>query len=462
MQLNYFNFREFKDKYLITNELGFYSFVSEKTLKALVDERFEIIEPEVINELKDRLFIFDQNEDVFIEKASTVYRDNKRYLFSATCLHIFVLTNACNMSCVYCQAQDVKHTSKGMMTKETAKKAVDIALQSPGRDVVFEFQGGEPLSNFPVIQFIIEYAEANKNDKDIHYSMVTNTLLITDEIIDFCKEHNVSISTSLDGNEVIHDNNRKTVAGKGTYAVVEQNIRYMQAQGVSIGAIQTTTKKSLDGPKEIVDTYEKMGLHYIFIRPLTPLGYASSNWASIGYTAEEFLDFYEKCLDEIILLNKSGYEMVEGHAVIFLRKMLCQISDNYMELRSPCGAGVGQVVYYYDGKIYTCDEARMLAEMGMPDFCIGDVDNNYDELMDSKVCKITCQSSVLESIPQCCDCVYHPYCGVCPVINYAKENNLYSRQANGYKCKIYRGILDLLFNYIDADAEVVEIFKKWL
>ena len=37
------------------------------------------------------------------------------YLFEATCLHIFVMTNACNMCCVYCQAQDSEQLYKGMI-----------------------------------------------------------------------------------------------------------------------------------------------------------------------------------------------------------------------------------------------------------------------------------------------------------------------------------------------------------
>ena len=45
--------------------------------------------------------------------------------------------------------------------------------------------------------------------------------------------------------------------------------------------------------------------------------------------------------------------MSEGHARIFLKKILMGYSENYMELRSPCGAGIGQMAYYYDGNIYT-------------------------------------------------------------------------------------------------------------
>ena len=91
-----------------------------------------------------------------------------------------------------------------------------------------------------------------------------------------------------------------------------------------------------------------------------------------------------------------------------------------MELRSPCGAGIGQIAYYYDGNIYTCDEGRMLAEMGDDSFKLGNVyDNTYDELINCNNCKAACISSVLESLPTCHDCVYSPYCGTCPVTNLA-------------------------------------------
>ena len=34
-----------------------------------------------------------------------------------------------------------------------------------------------------------------------------------------------------------------------------------------------------------------------------------------------------------------------------------------MDLRSPAGAGMGVVVYNYNGNVYASDESRMLAEM---------------------------------------------------------------------------------------------------
>lgn len=463
MKYNYFNFKKYKNRYLITNEMGFYYFLAPDEFQSLVTCRFNAMKSNVLKELQERLFIYDVDDDVFVENACNIYRDSKSYLFQATSLHIFVMTNACNMSCVYCQAQTSAQERKGLMSFETVEKAIEIALQAPGRSAVFEFQGGEPLLNFNTIRHAVEYTEQNKNNKEISYTVVTNTLLMTDEMICFFNEYKVSISTSLDGDLNIHDCNRPLAAGGGTYKNVCKNICRLQDGGVSVGAIQTTTKMSLKNPYAIVNAYKELNLHYIFIRPLTPLGYAKEHWNDIGYTADEFIEFYREVLFAIMQCNADGYFMVEGHASIFLRKILTQYSDNYMELRSPCGAGIGQMAYYYDGKIYTCDEGRMLAEMGMPEFNIGDVYNcTYEDLVDSRICKVTCQASVLEALPQCCDCVYHPYCGVCPIVNYAIEQNIYSREAGGYKCQIYKGILDTIFEYLSEYEGSFDIFKTWL
>ncbi len=461
MKTNYFNFEKFDNKYLLTNDFGRYSFVSDTVFEKLVDEKYDDIDENTLNRLKDSYFIYDENEDVFIERVIYPYRDNKNYLFRATSLHIFVLTNACNMGCVYCQAQDSDNKTKGKMSAETAQKAVDIALQSPSKYLTFEFQGGEPLINFETIKFIVEYAEQNIGGHEIEFTIVTNTLLLNDEIIEFIVQHKITVSTSLDGDESLHNINRP-FGSSGSYAGVASGIAKLRNRGIPVGAIQTTTQNSFGRAKAIIDTYISLGFGHLFIRPLTPLGYAKEHWDKIGYTPEEFIEFYKEILAYIIELNSDGKRICEDHASIFLRKILGRYADNYMELRSPCGAAVGQIAYYYNGKIYTCDEARMLAEMGMDDFCMGNVDCSYDDLMDSKVCKITCQASVIEGLPGCCECVYSPYCGVCPVINFAAEGNIYSREINGYRCKIYKGILDTLFEYIECNPKVVEIFKTWI
>ena len=428
--INYFNFKKFNNDYLITNDFGKYQFVSFDILKKLVNGNENLEEP-LLSSLQDNFFIIGQSRQAYLEKCTPYMRDAKSHLFQSTGLFIFVMTNSCNLNCVYCQAQSETSTKKGLMTKEIAKQGVDIALQSPTSSITIEFQGGEPLLNFETIKYIIEYCDNINVDKVISFNLVSNLSLLTDEIADYLSNHKVQVSVSLDGPSSVHNANRPFRIGGGSYDAAVRGIEMLRSRGINLGAIQTTTKHSLNHAKEIIDTYVQLGFNSIFIRPLTQLGYANEHWNEIGYTADEFLSFYKESLDYIINLNLDGILFSEGHANILLTKILQGYSNNYMELRSPCGATIGQIAIYYDGNIYTCDEGRMVAEMGDSAFKLGDVFScDYNDLIDSGVCKTVCAASCLEAIPGCCDCVYQPYCGVCPVINYAVDNDLYARGSN--------------------------------
>lgn len=463
--VNYFNFREFEDEYLITNDFGRYQFIDKSSLKALVKGNESGLDPSLREELMDKFFVTGESRQAYLDKSIPFMRDMKSHLFQSTGLFIFVLTNSCNLNCVYCQAQSESSSCKGLMSKEIAEHGVDIALQSPLGSIAIEFQGGEPLLNFDTIRHIVDYSEAHRGAKQVSYNLVSNLSLLTEEIADYLASHNVQVSVSLDGNEDIHNHNRPFRAdGSGTYEAAIRGITMLRDRGLCLGAIQTTTRYSLDYPEEIVDTYVKLGFNNIFIRPLTKLGYANDHWEKIGYSPEEFLSFYNRAMDHILEINANSTVFSEGHANIFLTKILHGYSNNYMELRSPCGAAIGQIAIYYDGSIYTCDEGRMVAEMGDPAFKIGDVfSSNYNDLVDSGVCKAVCTASCLESLPGCCDCVYQPFCGVCPVINYANGNDLFTKTPRNNRCKIYSGMLDYYFSVLHKnDSDTISIFKRWV
>ena len=164
-------------------------------------------------------------------------------------------------------------------------------MHSPQKELNFEFQGGEPLSNFEIIKYIVEYTNSVNKEKTIQYSLVSNLSLLTDEMIEFFKKYNVSISTSLDGHELLHNYNRPLSNYPNTYKLLGKTIAKLKENNIPYGAIQTTTKKSLKYPQEIINEYREKGLNNIFIRPLTPLGYALDKWDKIGYTVDEFKTF---------------------------------------------------------------------------------------------------------------------------------------------------------------------------
>ena len=461
MRLNYFNFKSFDNKVLLTNDFGDYVFLEKDEFHHFITGKIPN-DSELAKKVISSRMAFEGTNLAFSGKYAYDIREAKRYVATATSLHIFVVTTSCNLGCVYCQANNGRTTPTLFMDTVTAEKAVDIALQSPERNITFEFQGGEPLMNFEIIRHIVEYAEQNKKDHYINYSIVSNLTLLTEDILEYLIKYDFGISTSIDGNRVIHDLNRPFKGGEGSFLKVSEKLQSIRKKGINIGAIQTTTRAALPHPKEIVNAYVDLGFISIFIRPLTPLGKALAGWETIGYTPDEFLRFYRKALDEIIEYNKKGVQIREEHAAIFLRKIRGE-GINYMELRSPCGGGIGQVAYYSDGRIFTCDEGRMLAEMGNDAFCIGNVNGStYKDLMKNPSCRIVCAASILESIPSCCDCVYQPFCGVCPVVNYALSGDIIEKEPRSYRCRIYSGMLDYIFHLLNKnDKEVIDILDSW-
>ncbi len=461
--LNYFNFKKLGTDFLITNDFGMFTFLKTKEFQKLISNKLTPADS-CYQTLVDNCFIINKPHEIFVNEMSGHLRTLKSYAFSATALHIFAVTNSCNMNCIYCQAKDVGSTLDGKMTITTGKKAIDLTMQSPSDFLTFEFQGGEPLLNFEVIKEMITYSKSINKTKTIEYTIVTNLIALTDEILEYLISENISICTSLDGCKEVHNYNRKLKNGGDTFDIVKNNIEKIRRKGKQLGGIETTTRHSLKYPKEIVDEYIDRGITSIFLRPLTPLGFAKSYWEKVGYTPEEYLNFYKEAFDYIIDLNLKGIRFPEIHSTYFLKKMINGTSDNYMELRSPCGASIGQMSYYHDGNVYTCDEGRMISETGDFTFKLGNVyENTYDQFMNSSVCKTTCAASVVESLPTCCDCAYHPYCGVCPVVSYAENKDIFSKSPHDYRCKIYSGMLDILFDILHSqDEEKINVLYDWI
>lgn len=469
--INYFNFKRLEDQYLLTNDAGRFIFLKPDEFKTLMQNN--TIEGALSEGLERNFFTFSSHREIFVDNASIEVRKQKSYLFEKTQLHIFVVTMDCNQKCIYCQASANENANNGkQMSMETAEKAVNIAFQSPAKNLSFEFQGGEPLLNFQVIKHIVEYTKRLNidNQKNITFNVVTNTIAMDDSILEYFISNKISICTSIDGDRALQNKNRPcsivdfydTIVNnicKVNRISLESNGSYGRIQ-----ALQTTSKHSLRYAKDIVDTYIELGFSSLFIRPLTPLGFAKERWDKIGYTAEEFIIFYKEVLEYIIELSLSGVRISETYTIILLKKILGNSALNFMELRSPCGGSIGQLAYHYNGCVYTCDEGRMLSESGDDSFKLGDVySSTYRQLLENPVTKALCISSCIETIPGCNDCVYSPYCGICPIYNYAQERSIFALMPANYKCKINKGIMDYLFKKIKQnDTKVMEIFQTWI
>ena len=73
-------------------------------------------------------------------------------------------------------------------------------------------------------------------NKEILYGITTNGYLINQNVIDFFKEYNFTVTVSLDGPKEIHDKNRRlAIDGSGTYDSVYKNMQLRKENGLRFG-----------------------------------------------------------------------------------------------------------------------------------------------------------------------------------------------------------------------------------
>jgi uncharacterized protein len=461
-----FKFDKFDDdRYIITNLVGEYLLINHSVLEQIIHRELDVNSP-LYSKLRSKHFIRLPNEKSPIDLLALKLRTKLSRLSQFTNLHIFVVTLRCDHSCPYCQvSRQSEDRSSFDMTKEMADKSLDFVFKSPSPAIKIEFQGGEPLLNFDLIKYIVSSAEERNKEanRDLAFVIATTLSLVTDETLDFCKLHKIQLSTSLDGPEALHNSNRPR-PGKDSYqrfiTGLEQardRIGYDQ-----VSALMTTTELSLGQVKEIIDEYLKLGFKGIFLRPLSPYGFAIKTKRFMAYNTERWLDFYKSGLDYIIELNRNGVEFSEYYSSLILKKMLTAQESGYVDLMSPAGIGIAAIVFNYDGKVYASDESRMLAEMGDNTFELGNILSDcYEDIILSDRLLDAIEESFTLSAPMCSECAFEPYCGSEPVYHHAIHKDYLGRKPESEFCKKNMSIFKHLINLMENDPVIKKLFLKW-
>jgi uncharacterized protein len=393
-------------------------------------------------------------------------RSRMLFLRHLTSLHIFVVTLRCEHSCPYCQvSRQSKDRARYDMTEGTAERALQIALESPNPCIKIEFQGGEPLLNFPLISKIVQNARAlaAKSNKKIEFVIASNLALLTCEILAFCKSNNILISTSLDGPRDLHNRNRPRPGGN-SYELAVKGIKAAQSVlgADRVSALMTTTESSLDRVEEIVDEYLALELDGIFLRPLSPYGFAVKTRQIQRYDTKRWLEFYTRGLRYILNINRGKRDFFEFYTLVLLRRILTDEPIGYVDLRSPAGIGLGALVYSYDGSIFASDEGRMLAEMGDKSFELGHVErDNYRSLLLSDKLINLVGISLTQVTPECVNCVYESHCGADPVYHHATQNDPVGIKPLSGFCSRQKGVIGAILHLLENSPEDAAVLRRW-
>jgi len=468
-QLGFFRWGRIAGKVLVTTDGGDWVFLSEPEFAELLAGEIRDGHPRFA-QLQTGGFL---REGLDLDALATRLARRIQHVARGPELHVVTMTRRGDGRDAPSAAPDARTD----LDRETAEKIVEVALQSTSPSVSFQLQGhaGEPLLNVDGVRHLVEFARAtNKRaaGKTLGVTLVSNLSRMTEETAEWLVANEVAIRTWLDGPAELHDGNRKwTVAG--AHADVVRWIEWFDRRYRELGrdpdvwhvdARVTTTRRTLSAWREVVDEYVARGMRSIHLRPLGPLGFDAEAWQTIGYTAEEYVAFYERAFGYIVELNRRGVHLAEATASMFLNKILSSGDPATGEIRSPCLAGTSEVAYDADGRVFPGDEARRVDAFGDPLFALGHVrELTITDVVRHPTVRAIAAASLLDAQPMCADCWNKPFCGISPVSTYVREGDLFGQRPRCFECKEHMAVARTLFALLanESDRETAEILERW-
>ena len=264
------------------------------------------------------------------------------------------VNTGCNLSCSYCYKEDLTTPAQGKrMGFDTAVQSIELLLkQAVDRSSInVVFFGGEPLTNMPLIRDVVEYTEKRCAElgKRPDFSLTTNGMLLTDEIVDWFDAHRFGITVSMDGPKELHDKNRRTVGGKGSYDSIVPKVRNLLARYCSrpIGARVTLTAGVTDVVAIHRHLRDEVGFFEVGFSPVT-----SGSMTAFNLSGAELATVF----DGMKILGQDYLEAALAGGNNGFSNMHQLMTDLFEGRRKslPCGAGVGMLAVDHDGDLHLC------------------------------------------------------------------------------------------------------------
>jgi uncharacterized protein len=171
-------------------------------------------------------------------------------------------TPFCNIYCKYCYLTQRDDTSK--MDLETVKATFTKVFDSPfaGEQITVIWHAGEPLV-MPVSYYEAAFQAIDQlrpASVQIRHSFQTNGTLVTKEWCDLIRRWNVGVGVSIDGPRPMHDANRVTRDGKGTFDRAIRGARLLKAEGIPFHVISVLSKDGLEHAEDLHAFYLEEGI----------------------------------------------------------------------------------------------------------------------------------------------------------------------------------------------------------
>ncbi|WP_233636196.1 cyclophane-forming radical SAM/SPASM peptide maturase YhhB [Hymenobacter setariae] len=178
------------------------------------------------------------------------------------------VASRCNINCSYCYVYNMgddnwARQSKLMAPETVAAICTELGALAQHQLTPFSvvLHGGEPL--LLGSRRLHELLRQLRAVLPVTYpiSLQTNGILLSEELLDCCAAHHVSVAVSLDGPAAVHDRFRLTHGGGGTFAQVMAGIARLKAHPAAdfLNAGLLAVIDPTSDPAEVYEFFKSVG-----------------------------------------------------------------------------------------------------------------------------------------------------------------------------------------------------------
>ncbi len=336
-----------------------------------------------------------------------------------------IVTEDCTLRCTYCYE---KHKCKKFMSKEVAKKSIDMLFDEREKNdgyiteensfgLIIDFIGGEPLLAIDVIDYTVDYFKEKaiklRHPWAEHYmiSMTTNgTLYFSDKVQEFIKKNKgkLSMTITVDGNKELHDACRVFPDGSGSYDIVEKAIKHQLMYDKYANTKLTIAPENVNYLYDAIKNLKNLGLYGVNGNCVYEEGWKHEHGKILYDQLKKVADY---------LLTDKLYK--DFYFSMFSDSLYKTNTD--IENGNWCGGTGKMLAIDTEGILYPCLRyAPFTLVNERPSMSIGDIYNGI-EVTDRQKEIVTDLKAITresQSTPECFNCPISTGCGWCSGYNY--------------------------------------------
>ena len=285
-------------------------------------------------------------------------KENKQYINLGMNVLIFVMGQACNLRCKYCLKNTMTNEQLSTEISDDVLDYLKWLAYNSEKSITVNYYGGEPLVYLDGIKQIVEYCDKLNEESGrniFSHAMISNGKLLTQDLVDYINEHNITYTLSYDGYNSEYTRGFDSIKERGDLAI--------QIKTLGLTGVVTSKNYPLDMCNAFQEFdnkfFEKWKYHVrLNFDDLMDTGEGIEFQELLNIDHEKYMDNMNKLFD---IYEKSILDKKEDHTH-YVHSTYCQIIINNINgylvsdgcKTSRCNQGIDVINMDLDGYMYDC------------------------------------------------------------------------------------------------------------